>query len=230
MNIPPSGRFSSIQKGGLQSRPPADVLDQRGNGVLAGTGTIRPVIGPRAVGTRAGAGAIGARAAAVMDAGAGTGTVAGAMIARTGAIGARTATVMDAGTRARAVTGTVIPRAGTGAVTGTMVARTGAGRRSLLVMLLGTGLVLVPAFMTAVVVAGHQGTGHDARMVGMIRDHGHPAGHMLRGLPIIRESERGRTGQDQGRQQQTKVLCSHGITPCESGTARCGQLCPTFPA
>ena len=54
--------------------------------------------------------------------------------------------------------------------------------------------------------------------------------HMLRGLPIIRESERGRTGQDQGRQQQTKVLCSHGITPCESGTARCGQLCPTFPA
>ena len=84
--------------------------------------------------------------------------------------------------------------------------------------------------MTAVVVAGHQGPGHHAHVVGMIRDHGHPVSDMLRGLSFIRKSERGHTGQGQGRQQQTKVLCAHGKTPCESGATRCGQLCPTFPA
>ena len=119
-----------------------------------------------------------------------------------------------------------------GAVAGTMVPGAGSGRGALLVMSLGTGLILVPAFMTAVVVAGHQGPGHHAHVVGMIRDHGHPVSDMLRGLSFIRKSERGHTGQGQGqgRQQQTKVLCAHGKTPCESGATRCGQLCPTFPA
>lgn len=187
------------------------------------------MIRPRAAGTRAGAGTIRARAATVMDAGAGAGTVTGAMIARARAVGARTGTVVTR-TRTGAVTGTVIAGTGARTVARAMVARTGTGVGALFIMSLGTGLVLVPAFMTAVVVAGHQGPGQHAHVVDMIRDHRHPVSDMLRGLTFIRKSERSHTGQGQGRQQQTKVLCAHGKTPCESGTARCGQICPTFPA
>ncbi|OLA85744.1 MAG: hypothetical protein BHW59_04670 [Desulfovibrio piger] len=174
------------------------------------------MIGTRASGTRAGTGTIMARAATVMDAGAGSGTVTGAMIAGARAVGTRTGTVV-ARTGTGAITRTVITGTGSGAVAGTMVPGAGSGRGALLVMSLGTGLILMPAFMTAVVVAGHQGPGH-------------PVSDMLRGLSFIRKSERGHTGQGQGRQQQTKVLCAHGKTPCESGATRCGQLCPTFPA
>ena len=187
------------------------------------------MIGPRAAGPRAGAGTIMARAATVMDAGARAGTVTGAMIARARAVGARTGTEVTR-TRTGAVTGTVIAGTGARTVAGAMVPGARSGRGPLFVVSLGTGLVLVPAFMAAVVVAGHQGPGQYAHVIHMIRDHGHPVSDMLRGLSFIRKSERSHTGQGQGRQQQTKVLCAHGKTTSESGTARCGQLSPTFPA